>query len=463
MKGTYFPNEGDIDVRVWQTTAERPFREIFTTPFTPHTYGDKEPIDVDAAEPDQPFLGLGAAMTDASAWVLSRLAPDLRKSVLDAAFSPDPEKGAGLSALRLNIGASDYSTALYTYDDVPGDVELRHFSVERDDRWLFPMVREALAIQPETFLFAAPWSPPAWLKSNGRLVGGTVKDGCEEIVARYVAAYVRACRERGLGIGAVNIQNEPFWGGPIYPTCTYTMERLARATIALARILREEGLESQVWFWDHNYDDADKVERSLGDPALLAALGGVAWHSYEPGADKMGALHRKFPDIPFHHTEQGPALVSPERTERWWCDRVFDAFENGCRTFTAWNLCLTPDGQPLTGPHTCAGLLSVDPDTGDVAESALYRVFRHVGPFVRRGARVMHAHGDRDGTATILFRNPDGGHVLVVGCSGRAEGRDGPPRARIHVKYRDEWLAVPLPMGPWSITTIAFAPRGASR
>jgi glucosylceramidase len=175
----------------------------------------------------------------------------------------------------------------------------------------------------------------------------------------------------------------------------------------------------------------------------------------------MGRIHRRLPDIPFHHTEQGPAIISTERTERWWCDRVFGAFNNGCRLFTAWNLCLDGDGQPLTGPHTCAGLLEVDPETGEFKESALYRVFRHVGPFVKRGARLLRVDGDRDGTVTVLFRNPDGSHALAIGCSGRAEGRQGPPRARIHVKFRDEWLAVPLPIDVWSITTVVFSAKQA--
>ena len=456
---TFLPDEGDIAVRVWQTTEKKPFREVFTTPFTHHPYGDKAPLDVDAAVEDQPFLGVGASMTDASAWLLSRMLPERRRAFMDAAFSTNPAVGAGISALRLNIGSSDYSTALYTYDDVPGDTEMEHFSVARDDNWLFPMTKEAVAANPEMFLFAAPWSPPGWMKDGGILCGGRFLDGCERALVNYLVAYVKAYRERGLDIGAVNVQNEPFWANGIYPTCGYTVEQLSRATIALAQRLREEGLPTEAWYWDHNYGDAEAIGLSLADDALRAAIGGVAWHSYDPSPVKMGRIHRRFPDIPFYHTEQGPALISTERTERWWCDRVFDAFNNGCRLFTAWNLCLDDDGKPLTGPHTCAGLLTVDPDTGEFTESALYRVFRHVGPFVKRGARLLHVEGDRDGTATVLFRNPDGSHALVIGCAGRATGREGPPRARVHVKYRDEWLAVPLPIDVWSITTVVFAAK----
>lgn len=76
---------------------------------------------------------------------------------------------------------------------------------------------------------------------------------------------------------------------------------------------------------------------------------------------------------------------------------------------------------------------------------------------MKRGARLLRVEGDRDGAATVLFRNPDGSHALVIGCAGRAEGREGPPRARVHVKFRDEWLSVPLPIDVWSITTVVFS------
>lgn len=117
------------------------------------------------------------------------------------------------------------------------------------------------------------------------------------------------------------------------------------------------------------------------------------------------------------------------------------------------------NGSNPTIVFACTGLVDVDPDTGEFEPSALYRVLRHIGPFVKRGARLLHVDGERDGTATVLFRNPDGSHALVIGCSGRAEGRDDTPRARVHVKFRDEWLSVPLPIDVWSLTTVVFAEK----
>ena len=106
LSGTYLPDEGDVAVSVYQTTGRRGFREILTTPFTPHLYTNRAPIDVDAAEVRGTYRWLGVSMTDASCWILSRLAPEKRRALLEAVFSPT--KGAGLGAVRLNVGASDY-------------------------------------------------------------------------------------------------------------------------------------------------------------------------------------------------------------------------------------------------------------------------------------------------------------------------------------------------------------------
>ena len=324
------------------------------------------------------------------------------------------------------------------------------------------MVKEAMAVNPAIFLFAAPWSPPGWMKDTGSFVEGRFKDGNELALANYLCAYAKACRDRGLELGAVTVQNEVELSTKgMYPSCTFTEEQESRVARLFARRLKEEGLSPAVWIWDYNYRGAtNRVAKQLDDPETRAAVGGVAWHSYRPDPKWMGELHRRHPDVPFYHTEMGPAVNSPERTERWWADIVFGALENGCRTFTGWNLCLTGDGQPMTGPHGCAGLVAVDLETGDFEPSAQYRLFRHIGPFVKRGARLLHVDGDRDGAATILYRNPSGEHVLVVACGGLAEGREGPPRARVHVKWLGKWLAVPLPYGTWSITTVVFGPSG---
>ena len=461
---TYLPGEGSVDVAVYQTTGLHGFREILTSPFTPHAYTNRAPIDVDAAEVRGRFSWLGVSMTDSSCWLLSRLSAEKRRRLLEAVFSP--RTGAGLRGVRLNIGSSDYATAIYNYNETPGDVEMRRFSVARDDNWVFPMVKAAQEVNPDIFVFAAPWSPPGWMKTTGNFIDGHFKDGCEQAYANYLAAYVRECARRGIAVRAVTAQNEAALSTHgTYPSCVFSAEQEATVAKLLAAKLQAESLPAQVWLWDWNYADiGDRLTRQLGEMGLSKVVRGIAWHSYSDGEEKMRELKKAYPEIPFYHTEMGPAKHDPRRNEQWWAGKIRRAFENGCQSYTGWNLCLDPDGQPLVGPHLCMGLVTVDPETGDFTPSAQYNVFRHIGPFVREGAEVLRAEGDRDGMETLLFRNPDGEHVLV--CVGNAgEGLKGrrwnEPRPKIYVRYAGENKYLPLPHGTWSVTTMVFRKRPA--
>lgn len=459
--GTYLPDEGNFDVSVWQTSGLKPFREILTTPFTVHAYTNRAPIDVDSAKVRGRFQWLGVSMTDSSCYLLSRLRPERRRALLEDVFSTT--KGAGLRGVRLNIGSSDYSTAIYNYNENAGDVEMKKFSVARDDNWVFPMMKEALAVNPDLFVFAAPWSPPGWMKTTGNFIDGHFKDGCEKAFANYLTAYVRECAKRGIRVRAVTAQNEASCcTRGTYPCCLLSESQELGVAKCLAANFRAENLDSVVWLWDHNYTGIDRLQRQLDDLGLTTVVGGVAWHSYSNGEEKMGELKAKYPNIPFYHTEMGPAKHDPNRDEQWWAGKLCRAFENGCETFTGWNLCLDADGQPLVGPHLCMGLVTVDPETGDVVPSAQYNLFRHIGPFVNPGAAVLHAEGDKDGMETLLFRNPNGEHVLVAACSagcgqkGR-KGSDGhEPRPKLYVKCNGEYKHLPLPYGTWSVTTMVF-------
>ena len=85
------------------------------------------------------FKGFGVAITGASCYNLSIMDSDARKELLTNIYTYD---GLGLSVGRLTIGSSDYSAEVYSYDDEPFDVELKHFSVEREKKYIIPMIKE---------------------------------------------------------------------------------------------------------------------------------------------------------------------------------------------------------------------------------------------------------------------------------------------------------------------------------
>ena len=136
-----------------------------------------ETISIDINKHFQRVHGFGAAMTDASAELLSRLPDEQRKAVMAELFGRR-NGGLGLSFTRVTVGASDFSPTHYSYDDSPGNVpdpELRHFSIDPARKYVLPRLRDALAINPDLKVMISPWSAPAWMKTTGSLIQGQLK------------------------------------------------------------------------------------------------------------------------------------------------------------------------------------------------------------------------------------------------------------------------------------------------
>ncbi len=452
----YVPGEAGEELRLFQTTETKDFREIPTLGFTIHPYPAVKALDVDGAKECHEFLGLGASLTDSSAWILANMPEEKREKLLRDLFTAE---GCNLGAIRLNIGASDYSTALYTYNDTPGDVDMKDFSLARDDEFLVPMAKAVKALRPDVYVFAAPWSPPGWMKTSGKMISGKLKDECMPALANYFVKYVQAYRDRGIAIDAVSPQNETMCEtGGEYPSCTYSAKQegvFVRDFLSPA--FRKAGIDAKIWVHDHNPDPGAirRVNDMLSIPGVVDAIDGIAWHCYCPGAmaTNMLPIMAAHPKLRFYHTENGPHVVKTERTEWWWADKVFAMLQNGCEMFTSWNLCLDELGMPVSGSHLCGGFVVVDSETQDVTYSPQYRLFRHIGAFVKRGARVMQVDGSREGTRLILFKNPDGEYVLVVACDGSLRGI---MRRRLVVKYKGKYKSLPLPGKQWSVSTLVF-------
>ena len=113
-----------------------------------------EPITVD---------GFGLAVTTSAAYNLLQMTQEDRTAFLEETFSR--EKGAGMSLIRVAIGASDFCIGdNYTWCDTPG---LENFAVHtQDETLLFPVLKEIYAINPDVKIIGSPWSCPKWMKAN---------------------------------------------------------------------------------------------------------------------------------------------------------------------------------------------------------------------------------------------------------------------------------------------------------
>jgi glucosylceramidase len=406
-------------------------------------------IQIDPAERYQSILGFGGAFTDATCFLFSRMEPAPRRQLMEELLGA---RGLGLSVGRTCIGSSDYSRNAYSYDDAPeADPELKHFSLDHDRAYILPMLREARQVNPELFLFSAPWSPPGWMKSSNTLLGGTMRKQYLEAYAQYFVKFLEGYRAEGVPISAVTTQNESDTNQDgNMPACLWGQEyEMGFVRDHLGPALRRARLDTKIWLLDHNYDLWGRVLDELSNPATAAFVDGVAWHGYVGTPDAMTRVHNAFPDKGAYWTEGGPDYTDPAYATDWakWSSTYSGILRNWARTIVAWNLVLDEKGQPNIGPFNCGGLVTLDSKSGVISRSGMYWAFAHYAKTVRRGARVVASNGAIAGVDHVAFAHPEGDFVLVVTNQGQER--------EIRVSVGGKSLPLHLPAG--SVVTVQWS------
>lgn len=322
------------------------------------------------------FIGFGVAITGSSCYNLSKMNPVDRHALLERLYSPE---GLGFGIGRLTIGSSDYSAELYTYCD-DKDVTLSSFSIEKDREYIIPVIKEIIDINPEIKLFASPWSPPAWMKTGGSIGGGFMREEYIDVYAEYFVKYVKAYAEEGIKIYAVTPQNEneTQQDGKM-PACIWHPDFEAKFALSLRQKLDHCGLDTKIWFHDHNFSGYGRVDWCLSVyPSLVSSCDGVAFHYYSGKIEQTAFIKDKYPSLSLHFTEGGPRLYENYSSD-WckWALMFIKALNSGYSSFTGWNLMLDEAGGPNIGPFYCGGLVTKDSQSGQLSYSGQYKAFRH--------------------------------------------------------------------------------------
>jgi glucosylceramidase len=407
---------------------------------------DELTVSVDPSRSYQRMDGFGASITDSSAHVLYQLDSKHRAAAMASLFGTHADR---LSFLRQPMGASDFVAGEhYTYDDMPAgttDYGMRHFSVEHDRHQILPLLRTALALNPQLKVIATPWSAPAWMKTNGSLIGGRLIDdpNIYEAYARYFVRFVQAYEGAGVPIYAVTVQNEPQNRHPnAYPGMDLPVAQEAKLIEAIGPAFSAAGLDTKILGYDHNWsehpnDIADTppdelpAETEYPTDLLNTTAGdwitGTAFHCYFGDPSRQTALHRAFPEKGIWFTEcsgshgptDPPAQVFSD-TLKWHArNLVLGVTRNWGKTVVNWNLALDPDGGPHNGGcGTCTGVITVGPGQ-QVTQNAEYFTLGHLARFVRPGARRIASTsfgttGWNGQIMDVAFRNPDGSTALVA-------------------------------------------------
>ena len=404
----------------------------------------------------QEMVGFGAAVTDASAILINGLAVERREALLRELF--DPDSGIGLSFTRLTIGASDFSPHHYSFDDMPPgqrDPTLARFSIEADRANRLPVVQRALAINPSLKVMASPWSAPAWMKTNGKLIKGSLRPDAYEPFAEYLARYVDAYAAEGVPIFALTIQNEPHFEPDNYPGMR--VEAPARARIIgefLGPRLQRAGSRTLIFDWDHNWDEPQSPLAVLRDSVARSYIAGVAWHCYGGDVSAQSAVHDSFPAADTYFTECSGGEWAPKFGDNLvWNVRtlIIGTTRNWARGVLLWNLALDENHGPhLGGCGNCRGVVTIDSKSGAITRNVEYYALAHASRFVRPGARRIGSSAAVQGIESVAFRNPDRSTVLIVVNTAAAERRFG-------VRARGRVLEYALPAG--AVTTLRWGGR----
>lgn len=417
-------------------------------------------VSTENAEGIVTFAGWGITFNELDWDALCMLTREEQDTILSRVFSPVGDLRATRG--RISMGANDYARSWYSCDEVRGDLELRHFNIDRDKTSIIPFIRAAQKYNPGLGFWVSPWCPPSWMKITGdypvlsskfnnaspsldyllysdidaktdpdemKLTGE--RDGVfpRRIAEtdyfihdpRYLQAYanmfckfIDAYAEQNIPIDRVIYQNEAYSYTP-YPGCAWTAEGTIRFNRDyLGPTLKRLHPDVKLYMGTFNTNRRDHVETVLADKELQQYIDGVAfqWEGREV-----------LPHIRKQHLEWN--YICSESECGWgsfdWAaaEHTFELINhylgNGCNEYTFWNFILADNGESPWGWKQNA-LIRVDSKNRTVTYTPEYCAVKHYTRYIAPGSEII-AYKARGGDKkpVLVAKTPEGKHVVFAG------------------------------------------------
>jgi glucosylceramidase len=415
-------------------------------------------VFVDPSQQFQTFVGIGGALTDASAETFAKLPKLKQTEFLQAYF--DREKGIGYTIGRTNINSCDFSSDMYTYVS-DGDRDLRTFNLAHDERFKIPFIKSAMvAAGGNLNLFVSPWSPPAWMKDNNSMLqGGKLKPEFFDSWANYYVKFIQAYEKSGIPIWGLTVQNEPM-AKQTWESCIYTAtDERDFIKNYLGPTLKKNGLANKKLIaWDHNRDLIyQRAATYLHDPEAEKYIWGIGFHWYEVWNggrqyENVKRVNESFPDKKLLLTEACNYPFSWKTFDDWtwgeqYGENMIHDFNNGAVAWTDWNILLDETGGPNHVNNFCFAPVHAKTKEGTIHYMNSYYYIGHFSKFILPGARRIVSSSSRAQLLTTAFQNPDGSIVVVV---------MNPTKEKISYRMCIAGQAVETLSLPHSIATLVF-------
>jgi glucosylceramidase len=426
--------------------------------------------------------GFGASFLEAGMVCLRDLPAADQEAVLRALF--DPVEGAGFSAMKTPIAGTDFMSAgpYYTYDDTPGDVEMNHFSIQRDlgPNGVVTYIKRAR--QYGKFVLQSPMDyPPDWMLIDVEK-HQDVDPKYYDALARYYLRYLQEYEKQGVFIDYLSLFNEPRidYGG--YTTIAYS-EILDLLKNHVGPLFKKSGVKSRIMLSEAptRQQAGAYYPTVLNDPVARQYVKALPYHGYDymqqqSNYDKISRLHQAYPDLPLWMTEvcfvkgSTPPGVAPVpqydfADGAFWGNMIFSDIQAGAAAWVYWNMILDQRGGPWMvspvhrdpDPNAQQPIVIVNRETKKVSYTGLYYYLAHFSKFVRPGAIRANMNGNAPGVQALAFLSPEaeGGWYWVVQLLNTQ-----PADAQVRVDFGGRTLPLSLP--GVSITTCIWKPSPGS-
>lgn len=412
------------------TTAENTGKRLEKEAGTHSFKTGQQPLEtqvsvfVDPSKSFQSVLGIGGAVTDASAEVFSRLKESQQKKFLEAYY--DKDKGIGYSLLRTHINSCDFSERSYTYIK-DGDKDLKTFDISPDKKYRLPLIKKAIATAGGKLVtYVSPWSPPAFMKDNKNMLqGGKLLPEFRQSWANYYVAYIQALEKEKIPVWGLSVQNEPM-AKQTWESCIFTAEE-ERDFVKdfLGPTIKKQMPDKKIIFWDHNRDlMPNRASVMMNDKEAAQYIWGMGFHWYEtwaggaPMFDNVARVHEDFPQINLIFTEGCVEKFDPSRFQYWpngerYGSQMIQDFNNGMTAWTDWNILLDEKGGPNHVKNFCFAPVHSSAE-GELIFTPSFYYIGHFSKFIRPNAKRISSSVSRSNLLSTSFRNDDGQIVTIV-------------------------------------------------
>lgn len=401
----------------------------------------------------QTIEGFGAALTESAGYTLARMSPEKQREVVEAYYGKD---GIGYTMGRIHMDSSDFSIGNYCAVNNPDDPAFSDFTLDRDEKYVQPLVKmagEALG-EPVTLLLS-PWSPPAFMKETGvRNGGGRLSRECYQAYADYVVKYITEYRKRGIPIARMTVQNEPL-AVQTWDSCEYTAkEEKEFLRDYLYPALQQNGLgHIELYIWDHNKERVYERTCDIVDETTKEMVSGVAFHWYSGDHfETLQMVREDYPALKLMHSEGCVELArgaeharDDMRHARMYAHDLIGDFNHGMNSWIDWNITLDEEGGPNHVGNFCNAPVICDTRTDEVEFKPMFHAIGHFSRYIKPGAVRIGCSSFSSEVEVTAAQNPDGSVAVVLLYTGAG-------RKMIHLRMEGKITRVVVPQN--SISTV---------